>query len=77
MYGLFPVDEDIELPDDFTKAWFYSNSSKILLISVLSFNFTSIFNIVYSIARKKLCIFLAKKQEIYILTQQYLQAEKL
>ena len=69
IYEIFPTDSKIVLPNDFSREWYLWNSSKIILITLLSFNFTSVFNVIYSVLRKKIMIYLASKKQTLLEAQ--------
>ena len=62
IYSLFPV-SSAPPETDFSRNWFLNNADKIMLMAILSFNFSSIIDIVYSILRKALITYIASKQK--------------
>jgi hypothetical protein len=60
---------------DFTRLWFLNNSGKIMLIALLSFNFSSLIDILYSVFRKAAITHIAAQQPTVAEMNDYLKCE--
>lgn len=76
VYSLFPV-ASAPPEIDFSRHWFLSNSDKIMLIAILSFNFSSVIDIIYSVLRKAFIKYRASKQNTVAEMNDYLKCETL
>lgn len=76
IYDLLPVGS-ARPQTDFTRQWFINNSGKILLGALLSFNFSSLIDIIYSIGRKAILTRLAAHQETVAQMNDFLRCETL
>jgi len=72
IYNLLPVGS-ARPQTDFTRQWFINNSGKIILGALLSFNFSSIIDIIYSVGRKAILTRLAARQPTVAQMNDYLK----
>ena len=62
---------------DYNKLWYTMASEKILIISMISFNISSIVKIFYSFCRKIICEFYARKQVIQCKMNYWLEGQQI
>ncbi len=62
---------------DFNKNWYKMASYKIIMISMVSFNLSSIGKIVYSYIRKYSCQFYARRQVLQCRLNYWLEGEQI
>ena len=60
---------------DFSREWYLHNSDKVMLMAVLSFNFSSVIDIIYSIIRKAIITHFAMKKETVAEINDFLKGE--
>jgi hypothetical protein len=64
---------NFEIPEDFNSNWYVFNSSKIILIAIISFNYSSILKIFIISIKTMISKYYAKKQDLNVQKNKYLK----